>query len=141
MRHTNPDISDQSTVESMRSRFLSEPIVMDKFPIQLPGAGELSELNASCHHCGQVAERDHFRGVVTQAFGQVNVNAHAICTHCGTIYPIVVRYKVENGVFVSMYINRNGEWVRAEHRNNPSLVQRLFQFPLVVIAKITSFFS
>ncbi|MBF4218690.1 hypothetical protein, partial [Vibrio anguillarum] len=60
---------------------------------------------------------------------------------CGTIYPIVVRYKVENGVFVSMYINRNGEWVRAEHRNNPSLVQRLFQFPLVVIVKITSFFS
>ena len=104
-------ITDDLNTEKMKARFLSDPSIASQFPVSIEDAGELDSFTASCSKCGEVSQDQYCRGHVSKAFNQIMINAHAICFHCNTIYPLVIRCKIEKNEILVTYINNDGQWI------------------------------
>jgi len=89
--------------------YFSSPVLSSFLPKETLDGTIWSGFSCFCGKCNQQMEDKNIRGVATDAFGVILVEAVGLCGSCLSLSKFRLRVK-DGGV--TEKINRDGEWVR-----------------------------
>lgn len=99
-----------ASIQVMRERFRSEPMMSTQLPVTLDNGCKVIELTGTCNHCNQTVHDNALRGVVTKSFGLIVFDGHGLCIPCMKLFPVFGRVKPHGNSMKLEYIHQ-GKWV------------------------------